>query len=426
MIPHVHAASHRVLRLALVGCGGRGTGAAANALAAGRETIHLTAMADLFDGRLINSHNSLRRQFGDRIDVPAEARHIGFDAYQRAMADLTSGDLVILAAPPAFRWLHFAHAIAKGIHVFMEPPLSVDGPTTRRMLDLAQQSKVKGLKVAVGLMLRHCRARRELQERIQNGEIGDVRFMRSYRMHGPMASAFVRPRRDDTSELLWQIRNFQSFLWASGGLFSDFYIHKIDECCWMKNGWPVQVRGVGGRHYRGDKVDQNFDHYAVEYDFEDASQFSFHGRTMVGSRVRYASYAHGTGGMAIVSSAGNYPARCRIYRGHDPASSAMAWSYPEAEQNPFALEWEDFLAAIRDDTPYHEVEQGAMASLVTAMGRMAAHTGQVITLDQMLNHEHEFAPGIDRFTMDAPPPLAADSDGCYPTPMPGIKLTREF
>ncbi len=158
--------------------------------------------------------------------------------------------------------MHFKYAIEKGVNVFMEKPVTVDGPTSRQMLELAEQATAKNLKVAVGLMCRHCEARQELFDRIQNGEIGDLTLLRAYRMTPPVGSAFSEPKPADKNELMWQIERFHSFLWASGGCYSDFLIHNIDECCWMKNAWPVKAQAVGGRHYRGDYVDQNFDHYA--------------------------------------------------------------------------------------------------------------------------------------------------------------------
>ncbi|MFM7844177.1 MAG: Gfo/Idh/MocA family protein, partial [Planctomycetota bacterium] len=258
-VPRVHAADSNTIQVALVGCGGRGTGAAANALSTKTGPIKLVAMADVFENRLKISHESLKQQFNDKVDVPAERRFVGFDGYKQAMDCLKPGDVAIFATPPGFRWVHFSYAIEKGINVFMEKPVTVDGPSTKRMLALAEKSVAKNLKVGVGLMCRHCDARQELFQRIQDGQIGDLIALRCYRMHGPVGSAFSGPKPDGISDLMYQIQRFHSFLWASGGLFSDFYIHNIDECCWMKNAWPVQAQASGGRQFRGDSIDQNFD-----------------------------------------------------------------------------------------------------------------------------------------------------------------------
>src|SRR5689334_11048899 len=229
-IPHVHAAGSDLIQIAFVGCGGRGTGAAANALATKSGPIKLVAMADVFQSRLASSYEGLRKKCSDQMDVPEDRRFLGFDAYQKAMDCLKPGDVVILTTPPAFRWVHFTYAIQKGLNVFMEKPITVDGPTTRRMFALADDADKKNLKVGVGLMCRHCQARGELHDRIKNGEIGDITMLRAYRMQGPVGSCFSPPRPENgMSELLYQIRRFHSFLWASGGSYSDFFIHNIDE-----------------------------------------------------------------------------------------------------------------------------------------------------------------------------------------------------
>lgn len=427
IVPKVYAAEDSTVQIALVGCGGRGTGAAQNALSVQNGPIKLVAMADVFQHRLDISHKSLQDKYADQVEVPADRKFISFDGYKQAIDCLKPGDVAIFATPPAFRWVHFKYAIEKGVNVFMEKPITVDGPSTRKMLGLYEEAKKKNLKVGVGLMCRHCKAREELFDRIQNGEIGDLVALRCYRMHGPVGSAFSTKKPDDfKSELLWQISRFHSFLWASGGLYSDFYIHNIDECCWMKNAWPVEARAVGGRHIRGDNVDQNFDNYSVEYTFADGGKMFLNGRTMVGCQDQFASYAHGSKGAATISYSGHSPAKCRTYKGQNFDDKNVTWEFPPPEPNPYQLEWEHLIEAIRKDTPYNEAKRGAEASLVTSMGRMAAHTGQVITFDQMLNCEHEFAPMVDQLTMDGPAPIQADANGKYPVPIPGITVDREF
>ena len=427
-IPAVHAAGSDEVQVALIGCGGRGTGAAANALGTKSGPIKLVAMVDVFQRNLDSSHNALKNGPLDKqVEVPADRRFIGFDGYKKAMDTLKKGDVVILTTPPAFRWVQFAYAIRKGLNVFMEKPITVDGPSTRKMIKLGEDAKEKNLKVGVGLMCRHCAARHELYDRIKAGQIGDILLMRAYRMAGPTGSAFAPSRPKDMTELLHQIRYFHGFLWASGGAFSDFLIHNIDECCWMKDAWPVRAQGSGGRHFRGDFVDQNFDHYAVEYTFADGTKFHLEGRTMIGCHQEFASYAHGTKGSAVISERGHSPARCRIYKGQNMSrADEPSWRYGPNEPNPYQLEWDRLIDAIRNDKPHNEVKRGAEASLVTAMGRMAAHTGQVITYDQMLNHDHEFAPEVDKFTMDSPAPVRVGPDGKYPVPEPGKKRNREY
>jgi predicted dehydrogenase len=428
LAPHVHAGESNTIQVALVGCGGRGGGAAEDALATKFGPTRLVAMADVFTDRLDDTYGKIEKHSAKHMDVPKDRRFIGFDAYQKAMDCLKPGDVVILATPPAFRWVHFTYAIQKGLNVFMEKPIAVDGPTTRRMLKLGEESVKRNLKVGVGLMCRHCVVRQELFRRIQDGELGELLMLRAYRMTDPVGTAISPPRPKDVGELEYQIRRFHSFLWASGGCFSDFLIHNIDECCWMKDAWPVRAQAVGGRQYRGNSIDQNFDVYSVEYTFADGSKLFLDGRNMPGCHSEFASFAHGTKGSAVISTAGHTPARSRICKGQDPRSHKdIVWKYDsEEEPNPYRVEWDDLIQAIRQDKSYNEVKRGAEASLVTAMGRMAAHTGRVISFDEMLNHEHEFAPDVDKLTLESPAPLQAGKDGKYPVPQPGITTKREF
>ncbi len=431
VLPHVHAQDKETdkIGVALVGCGGRGTGAAADALNVPSSRTSLKAMADVFDHRLDQSYISLKQNFQDNKDklpITKEEQYVGFDAYKKAMDVLKPGDIAILATPLAFRWVHFQYAIERGLHVFMEKPVIADGPSAKRMLELSKKADEKNLKCGVGLMVRHCRGRQELHERIQSGEIGDIINMRAYRMHGPVASAFSTRKPADKSEVMFQIERFHSFIWASGGLFSDFYIHQIDETSWMKNAWPVKAQALGGRHYRGDYIDQNFDTYAVEYTYEDGSKLFFDGRTMLGCRNDMSSIVHGSKGSAIVSTSGHTPGKVRIFKGQRQDRDEVTWAYPQPEQNPYQLEWNDLVDAIMNDKPYNEVPRGVEASLVTSMGRMAAHTGQEITYEQMLHCPHEFAPNVASMTADGPAPVMPNADGVYPVPEPGITVDQEY
>lgn len=429
-VPHVHAQQgDGTIKVALVGCGGRGTGAANDALHVTHAPLKLVAMADVFDSRIRQSHRALTQQFKptpEKVDVPKDRQFIGFDAYKKAMDCLDEGDIVIFATPLAFRWVHYTYAIEKGLNVFMEKPIIADGPSAKRMLELAKKADEKNIKSAVGLMVRHCRGRQELHQRIQDGEIGDIVCMRAYRMHGPVASAFSKRKPADKTEVMYQIERFHSFIWASGGLFSDFYIHQIDETSWMKNAWPIKAQALGGRHYRGDFIDQNFDTYSVEYTYEDGSKLFFNGRTMLGCRNDMSSVVHGSKGSAIVSTSGHTPGKVRTFEGQRQNRREVVWAYPQPEANPYRLEWQDLVEAIINDTPYNEVPRGVEASLVTSMGRMAAHTGQEITLDQMRDCEHEFAPGVAEMTADGPAPVTSDADGRYPVPQPGKLDDREY
>lgn len=434
-----YTAGDETIRLALIGCGGRGTGAAANALAVKNGPTRLVAMADIFEERLRRSHDALSsaatRQQGSadswirgfessQVDVPRDRQFLGFDAYQKAMDCLRPGDVVILTTPVAFRWVHFKYAITKGLNVFMEKPITVDGPTTRRMLDLAELASQKNLKVGVGLMCRHCKARQELDQRIRDGQIGEITTLRTYRLVGP--AGFTGPKPPQMKEVLFQVQRYLSFIWASGGVFHDYVAHNVDECCWMKGAWPIRADGMGSRCYRGDAVDQNFDHYSVEYTFPDGARLFLNSRYMFGCREEFASYAHGTHGSAVISTFMHTPAKCRIFKGQNVARSDLVWAFPQPEPNPYELEWEDLIEAIRNDRPYNEVKRGAEASLVVLMGRKAVHTGQAVTFEEMLNDPREFAPRVATLTADSPAPVLPGPDGVYPMPQPGYLKTDEY
>lgn len=416
-----------LLQVALVGCGGRGTGAAAQAMGVKRGPVKLVAMADAFKDKLDDSYNGLMKENSGRMDVPDSRRFVGFDAYQKAMDCLKPGDIVILTTPLAFRWLHFQYAIQKGLNVFMEKPLTADGPTSLRMLKLAEQATANNLKVGVGLMSRHSRALQELKERIHD-DIGDIILMRGYRVGEPVAACFVPRKPKDQTEVEYQIRKFHSFIWASGGCYNDFNIHIIDHLCWMKGAWPVKVQSLGGRHYRGDNVDQNFDSYASEYTFEDGTKMLFEGRCMYGCLPIYSSYCHGTKGYAIASKYADCGAPSSTFRGSGENHKNLIWTSKVAsdETNPYVNEWNDLVDAIRDDQPYNEVVRSVHASVVSSMGRWAAHTGQEVTFDEFLNDPHEYAPDVAKMTIDGPAPVMPDKDGRYPVPQPGICIKTEY
>jgi predicted dehydrogenase len=432
-IPAVHAQGSSLIQVAFVGCGGRGTGAAAQALSTKTGPIKLVAMADAFADRLNASYQGLSKsEVGKLVDVPPERRFVGYDAYKKAMDCLKPGDVVILTTPPAFRWVHFAYAISKGLNVFMEKPVTVDGPTSRKMLQLAQDSVAKNLKVGVGLMSRHYKPLQELHDRVQNGEIGDIILMRGYRMHPPGGYFESLPKPEGISHLDYQVRRFHSFLWASGGNYSDFYIHHIDHLCWMKNAWPVKAQALGGRHYKTAPdgtpyVDQNFDTYAVEYTFADGSKFNFDGRCVTGAQGIYSSYLHGSKGMAIAARQNDFGGPAATFRGQNSDPAKEIWKSSESSNNnPYQTEWDVLISAIRNNKPHNEVKRGVEASVATSLGRMAAHTGLEVTYDAMLNCEHEFAPDLDKLTAESPAPLQPDAKGFYPKPQPGITVKREY
>jgi predicted dehydrogenase len=252
-------------------------------------------------------------------------------------------------------------------------------------------------------------------------------------MHGPGGYFLSLPKPPGITDLLYQVKRFHSFIWASGGCYNDFYIHIIDHLGWMKNQWPVKAQALGGRHYKVSPegvayVDQNFDVYSVEYTYSDGTKFFFDGRCMNGCEEIYTSCLQGTKGMGIASKSGDCGLPSSLYKSQTATPTGLIWESkvnPD-EKDPYQNEWNDLMDSIRDDKPYNEVKRGVEASLVSSMGRMAANTGREITFDEMLQCDHDMAPNIEKFTMDSPAPLLADANGRYPVPQPGIVTTREY
>lgn len=439
-IAGVHLGGSDEIRVALVGCGSRGAGAAVDALSVKRGPVRLVAMTDVFEDRMNQTHEAVTAALNESpnaalragLDVPPDRRFIGFDGYRHAMDCLRPGDVVILATPPAFRWVHFKYAIEKGLNIFMEKPVCVDGPSSRRMFELAELSSQKNLRVGVGLMSRHNRGMQELHKRVQDGEIGEIISQHGYRMQGAIASFRSPPKPDGMTDLEYQLRRFHSFLWASGGGFNDFFIHHIDHLCWMKNAYPVKAMAVGGRHYRTrggvTYVDQNFDSYGVEYTYADGTKFMFDGRNIEGCQEKFQSYMYGTKASAIVAAYSDCGLPSSIHSRRDLSKESAVWTSKVApdETNPYQNEWNDLIDAIRDGKPYNEAKHGIEASVVCNMGRMAAHTGREVSYQEMINCQHEFAPTVAELTKDSPAPLMPDADGRYPVPQPGILTDREY
>jgi predicted dehydrogenase len=418
-IPAVHAAGSDEIRFALIGCGGRGGGAAVDALSVPGGRTKLVAMADVFRDRADIVKRSVTEQFKERVDVPDDRTFIGFDGYKQAIDALRPGDIALFATPVAFRAPMLAYAIEKGVHSFMEKPVSIDGPSTKRIMTLGAQADAKNLKVGVGLMCRHCDRRAELFERLRAGEAGEMISFHGYREHNPPHNLDLAPGPQGQSELMWQIKRFHNFLWASGGIFSDYCVHHVDEVCWMKGAWPVRAEAIGARQLRGKIDDQNFDNYGIEYTFEDGAKFFYTCQVLKDVGNKFGVWGQGTKGAFAISTSGHSPARCAIYKSQRIDKDNIAWAAAQPEPNPYRREWEHLVEAIVDNKPHNEAVRGAQASLATAMGRFAAHTGRAVTFDEMLECPDDMTAGVDKLTLDSPAPLVADAEGRYPIPQPG-------
>lgn len=413
-LPHVHAASDDTIRLGIIGCGPRGTGAVGQALSSPNGPCKLVAMGDLFEEKLSKAYKALSEEFSDKVDVPPERRFLGFDAYKKVMDCLKPGDIVLLTTRAAFRPTHFDHAVAKGLNIFMEKSFAADPGGIRRILKAGRLAAEKKLKVACGLQCRHSVARQEMIERIRKGAMGDILMIRAYRMQsgGPMG-----PRKPDADELLWQIRQPVALLWSAGGKWMENMIHQVDECCWLKDSWPVSAHGLGGRSPHSTDCSQNLDDYAMEYTFADGTKALVNGRFWPKCHNEFATFVHGTK-CAGQFSGETHAATVQIFKDQRIGREHIAWAADKEKASPWQAEWDDFLAALRKDQPYNEVERSALANLAAIMGRAAVHMGRIITWEEMLASEFRFCD-VDALTPTSQPPIMPDSQGRYPAPIRG-------
>lgn len=414
-VPHVHAAEDNTIRLALIGCGGRGSGAAVDAFGARGGPVRLVAMADLFQSRLDRSYASLSARYAAQMDVPPERRFVGFDAARRAMDVLRPGDVAMLAGYAAFRPGQLEYAVEKGLHVFMEKSFACDPPGARRVIRAGEEAARKNLKIAAGLMCRHSRNRQELIRRIRDGAVGEIQLIRAYRMQpcGPLGR---KPAGE--KELFWQVRNFTHFLWVSGGLFAEMDIHQIDEICWIKDAWPVSAHGVGGRAANSRDCGQNLDSFSLELVFADGTRATDVVRYLSNCHTEFATYIHGTKCAAKFSGQG-HASDCCIYRDQRCAADNIVWRAEPEERTPWQAEWDALLDAIRNDRPHNEARRAALSNLADIMGRAAIHSGQVVTWEQAMASQFQFCRDVDSMTADTEPPVQPDADGRYPVPVPG-------
>ncbi len=415
VIPHVHAAEDNTIRLALIGCGGRGSGAAGNALSSPNGPCKLVAMADVFEDRLNSSHKSLSQQFAGKVEVPPERRFIGFDAYKKAIDCLRPGDVALLTTHAAFRATHLDYAVEKHVNVFMEKSFAPDSGGVKQIIKAGEAADKKNLKIAAGVMCRHSAARQALIQKIRDGAMGDILLVRAYRMD---PGARMGPFPKNEKELPWQIRRPYFFLWASSGLFIELMIHQIDECCWIMDSFPVSAHGLGGRAPDSTDCSQNLDSYAIEYTFANGAKAIVNGRNVPNCFNEFATFVHGAKCAAQFSGNVHAPT-VHMYKDQRIEKGNITWK-PEAEKvNPWQAEWDDLLESIRKDRPHNEARRAAFASLASNMGRAAVHTGSVITWDEALASDFRFCPNVAELNYDSPAPVQADQNGRYAPPVPG-------
>ncbi len=414
--PPVHAGESNTIRLALIGCGGRGSGAVGNAMNSANGPVELYAMADVVDDRLARAHKALSSQFGERVNVPKERQFIGFDAYKKAIDCLGPNDVAMITNFAYFRPTQLEYAVKKGVNVFMEKSFAPDAPGLRRLIRAGEAAEKKNLKIAAGLQCRHSVNRQELIKRIRDGELGELQLIRAYRMHrvGGMG-----PKPKDYNELLWQIRNFTRFFWVSGGLFAEMNIHQIDEICWLKGAHPVSALGIGGRAVNSTNRGQGLDSISIEWTFADGTKATDGVRWLGGHCYdEFATFAHGTKCAAQFS--GNiHKGTTRIYKDQRIADDNIVWQAPDEKYSPWDAEWNVLLDSIRNDKPQNEAKRAAYSNFADLMGRAAVHSGKLITWDEMVNSTFQFVKNIDAMDYDTEPPVKVGPDGYYPVPIAG-------
>lgn len=407
-----YCAEDNTIKVALVGCGGRGTGAAVNALSTSGPT-KLWAMADVFPHRLEGCLQSLGPKFTSQVFVPPERQFTGLDGFKHAIDSLGKGDVVLLATPPAFRPMHLEYAVQKGVNVFMEKSFAVDAPGIRRVLKAGELAAQKDLKIATGLMSRHYRPLEEAIQRLHDGAIGEVITCWAYRMHGPVG---FNARKPGASELAHQIANYCNFTWLNGSFLVDWLIHNIDVCCWAKNDWPESAQGMGGRQVR-QEADQLFDHCAAEFTFPDGTRMQAQGRHMTGCHDFFGDVIQGAKGSAVLGEGIPKP---RLFKGHKQTSANLLWDYKGPPCDHYQTEHDLLFAAIRNDRPYNEVERSAKSCFTAILGRMAVESGKLITWEDGLASDIQLAPELEQISsLDHAAPVNPGADGKYPIAMPG-------
>lgn len=397
-----YVAGGDTLKVALVGCGKRGAGAAVQALSTS-EDVKLVAMADAFKDRLDETYNNLIQieKIKHRIEVSEEHKFIGFDAYTKAIA---LADVVLLATPPAFRPIHFETAVQAGKHVFMEKPLASDAPGIRKVLTAGELAKKKNLSVVVGLQNRYDPVYKEFVNRVKEGAIGDIVSSTCYYLIGHVN---LVPRQVGQTEMEYQMRNWRYFNWLWAGSPAGLQIHNTDIVNWVKDSYPVKAQGMGGRALlSGPDHGDIFDHFYIEYEYADGSKLHSQIRHIDGTYNNGGSFFQGTKGKGDVSS------------GIKDLAGKLIWrKRGMKEVNPYQQEHDELFAAIRNGTPVNDTAWGAKSTMTTIMGRMAAHSGQMIQWDEAINSELSLMP--ERFAWDANPPTVPGEDGNYPVPVPG-------
>jgi Predicted dehydrogenases and related proteins len=401
------------IKVAVIGCGGRGTGAAMQALLT-KQNVKLVAMADAFRDRLDECYEALMQDdlsdwsgvagnVKNKIAVTEETKFVGFDAYKKA---IPLADVVILTTPPGFRPIHFEEAVRLGKHVFMEKPVATDPVGVKKVLDAAAIAKQKKLNVVVGLQRHYQNSYRELYKRVKDGMIGDIT---SGQVWWNNDGVWVKMREPGQTEMEYQMRNWYYFNWLCGDHITEQHIHNIDVFNWFKGSYPVKAQGMGGRQVRtGKEYGEIFDHHYVEFHYADG--------TVLNSQCRHIKGTFAIVDEMIVGSKG--VVKCGA--GEILSNGKSLYKFDmKKENNPYQSEHDELFAAIaKGEYKFDDTENGAKATLTSIIGRMATYSGQVMEWDKVLNSGISIMPS--KFAWDAEPPVKPDANGFYPIATPGV------
>ena len=407
---HVYAGASDVIRVAVVGCGGRGTGAAFDAMRSGFN-LKIVALCDAFKDNLDRAHTSLKEAFKDKVDVPDSRKYVGFEGYRNAIAD---ADVVILATSPGFRPIHFEEAVRQGKHIFMEKPVAVDVPGIRKVLAAAEIARQKKLNVVVGLQRRYQTNYREAVKRIRDGAIGDVVAGQVYWNSG---GVWVRPRKPEQTEMDYQMRNWYYFNWLCGDHIVEQHVHQLDVANWVKDSYPVSIQGTGSRAHRtGKEYGEIYDNFSIELTYADGSVISSQCAHFEGAASRVDETFQGTKGRTYLSANGQavlYDWKGNVIYKHDP----------KGNPNPYQQEHKELFEAIsKGEYRFDNADYGAYSTLTGIIGRLACYTGKVIKWDKAMQSEISLMP--ERYAWDALPKVTPGADGFYPVAVPGVNTQQ--
>jgi predicted dehydrogenase len=387
-----HAAGDDVLKIGLVGCGGRGTGAAIQALKAD-PNVKLIAVGDLFDDRLKLCLNALGRDesLKSKLDVPQERQFTGFDNYKGVIG---SGiDVVLLCSPPHFRPIHLKAAVDADLHVFAEKPVAVDATGVRSVLATCEAARSKKLSIVSGLCLRYSLGFQETIRRIHDGEIGPLRYLQANDLRGPL---WLRLREPEWTDMHWQMRNWYYFTWLSGDFNVEQHVHYLDAAAWVMNGeYPARAVGMGGRQVRtGPEFGNIFDHHSVVYEYENGVRLLSQTRQMPGCKNDMSLQVYGGDGTAHISEKGL------------SIRNSSSWKYDGEDNDVYQTEHDDLFRSIRNGTPINHGDYMSRSTLMAIMGRMATYSGQEITWKQAMESKEDLSPPAYEWG-DLPAPAVA-------------------